>query len=173
MERNEITFQQSPRFIIISSNIQKYVDILSREYKMTGSDDTASPLLIILDTFTKAPEKESGVRTTVMDEPGVEYFNYYMGLHKTFMDVMLSDKFRTYDLNGYTIYLYNKLLMIEGTVYTLDQIKGFINHYTKYNIVQAPIEPVEDLQAFKIGCLTVSIQNIRNLVEFAEKEGDL
>jgi len=63
--------------------------------------------------------------------------------------------------------------MIEGMIYTLDQIKGFINHYTKYNIVNAPIEAVDDLQAFKIGCLKVSIQDIRNLVAFAEREGDL
>lgn len=173
MERSELTYQQSPRFILKSAHIEKYIDVLINEHKIYGDAHCQSPLLVVLDGFTEASKKPNQVRTLVMEEPGIEYFNWYIGLHKTFMEVMLEDKYVKYDLHGYVIYLYNKLLMIEGQVYILDQIKGFIDHFTKFHIVHAPIEPVESLQAFKIGCITVSIQDIRNLVAFAEKEGNL
>lgn len=169
MERNEITYHQSPRFILRSNNIRKYAEILVREHKLMGDEETKSPLLVILDSFTTASEKETQIRTFTLDEPGVDYLNWYLGLHKTFTEVMLNDKFQIYQLGEYSIYIYNKLLMIEGRIYTLDQIKGLIDHYTMHNIVQAPIELIRDMSAFRIGCLTVSVQNITDLVEFAEK----
>jgi len=173
MDRSELTYHRSPRFVLKSSNIKRYIDILIGDYKFHGDEQAGSPLLVVLDGFTVASEKQSQVRTFLMEEPGIEFFNWYMNLHKVFVQVMLEDKFRTYNLSNYEIYVYNKLLMIEGRIYTLDQIKGFIDHYTKYDIVQAPIEPIEDMSVFKIGCITVSIQDIRKLVAFAEKEGDL
>ena len=88
-----------------------------------------------------------------MEEPGIEYFNWYIGLHKTFMEVMLEDKYVKYDLHGYVIYLYNKLLMIEGRSISLIKSKDLLTTLQNFILYMLLLNPWKVFRLLKLGAL--------------------
>lgn len=171
MELQDLTWQQSPRFVVTGDKqrLQGFIN-KALELGYTADEITGNKVLVHLLHISDGNTIPTNGRLQEMDA-GYEYIDEHLLVHQQFTKDILADNVTTIEFKStggiYPVLINKYGFMVEGLIYSKEFLREMMEFYEKAPgaITNEPIVLLKDVKCFRIGCVDVSYNDGVSLLQ--------